>query len=597
MNSSTPVKQRQPSGKSLAPEGQSFPNRTESNGAPKRRPSFSFLHRSKSTERVTPSRSVSGAKLTKRQRAYTRDQELLKEQIPPRPPQIPDLPRPPQLQSFGGEALRPDSLAILSNKTEDFNQHPRIISKASMEQPSPRMYPHVPIPPIPGRYPGINGDPPDPYARSESMTNRGRYSYASSAVSTINNPRKMRRRKDPTPFNVLIIGARNSGKSGFLDFLRTSLALPAHKQRPQLRDNAYNDAPPVPSQAFPSFTSHYVETEFEGERVGVTLWDSKGLENNLVDLQLREMSSFLESKFHDTFSEELKVVRSPGARDTHVHCVFLLLDPVRLGSNLAVASGARSTSGALMNGNSFFGYGPGVISDVLDENLDLQVLRTLQSKTTVVPVISKADTITTAHMTYLKRVVWAALKRANIDPLASLGLEDLEVDDKSDHIGVNIEQEHLREDRQSVQRHDRSLSHTSRLESPSDNESSFSASEFDLGNPSKQAQSALTHNPSRSSLDNPFVPLSVISPDPYEPDVVGRRFAWGFADPYNPEHCDFSKLKESIFADWRRELREASREIYYEGWRTERLNRRTAEKKIQGSGGAKVFHMNQQARF
>lgn len=200
MNSSTPTHHRQPSGKSLPSQGQSYPNRTESNGGLKRRPSFSFLRRSKSTERVTPSRSASGAKLTKRQRAFTRDQELLKEQIPPRPPQIPDLPRPPKLQTFGGEVLRPDSLAILSNKAGDFNQHQRIVSKASMEQPSPRTYPHVPIPPIPGSSPGSNGDSTDPYGRSESMTNRGRYSYASSAVSTINNPRKMRRRKDPTPF-------------------------------------------------------------------------------------------------------------------------------------------------------------------------------------------------------------------------------------------------------------------------------------------------------------------------------------------------------------------------------------------------------------
>lgn len=52
----------------------------------------------------------------------------------------------------------------------------------------------VPIPPIPN-----NGF--DPYARSESMTNRGRYSYASSSgMSTVNNPRRIRRRKDPTPF-------------------------------------------------------------------------------------------------------------------------------------------------------------------------------------------------------------------------------------------------------------------------------------------------------------------------------------------------------------------------------------------------------------
>lgn len=40
----------------------------------------------------------------------------------------------------------------------------------------------------------------DPYAKEGSMAHRGRYSYASSAVSTINSPRRVRRRRDPTPF-------------------------------------------------------------------------------------------------------------------------------------------------------------------------------------------------------------------------------------------------------------------------------------------------------------------------------------------------------------------------------------------------------------
>lgn len=33
-----------------------------------------------------------------------------------------------------------------------------------------------------------------------SMAHRGRYSYASSAVTAVNSPRRVRRRKDPTPF-------------------------------------------------------------------------------------------------------------------------------------------------------------------------------------------------------------------------------------------------------------------------------------------------------------------------------------------------------------------------------------------------------------
>ncbi len=48
--------------------------------------------------------------------------------------------------------------------------------------------------------PPTSSAPFDPYARTESMTHRGRYSYASSAISTLNSPRRVRRRKDPTPF-------------------------------------------------------------------------------------------------------------------------------------------------------------------------------------------------------------------------------------------------------------------------------------------------------------------------------------------------------------------------------------------------------------
>ena len=59
----------------------------------------------------------------------------------------------------------------------------------------------------------------------------------------------------------------------------------------------------------------------------------------------------------------------------------------------------------------------------LDEDFDLQVLRTLQGKTTVVPVISKADTITTAHMAFLKKTVSESLKLAGLDPLEALHLD------------------------------------------------------------------------------------------------------------------------------------------------------------------------------
>lgn len=338
---------------------------------------------------------------------------------------------------------------------------------------------------------------------------------------------------------MLVIGARNSGKTSFINFLRNALAMPAHKHPSRTPEEV--EELERQTSTWEGFTSQYLETEFDGERVGVTLWDSVGLERNIADLQLRGVTGFLESKFEETLAEEMKVVRSPGARDTHIHCTFLLLDPVRLDENIANAERAA-------NGTSKPGDAP--VVGILDQNLDLQVLRTVLGKTTVVPVISKADTITSAHMTYLRKAVWNSLKQANIDPLEILTLED-------------------QEEYSSSESSDEEETVTVDLETKPDSETAVP------GSPSQLSQS--THRSNGSQAANQHVPFSILSPDPHSlaagDKPVGRRFPWGFADPYDPEHCDFVRLKDSVFSDWRSELREASRVIWYERWRTNRLNR------------------------
>lgn len=335
-----------------------------------------------------------------------------------------------------------------------------------------------------------------------------------------------------------MIGARNSGKTSFLNFLKKSLALPPHK----LPIRALDELEDLGRQSGTGegYTSHYLETDIDGERVGLTLWDSQGMERSIVDIQLRGVTGFLESKFEETLREEMKVMRSPGARDTHIHCTFLLLDPVRLDENKAVAE-------RFANGTPKATDSP--VVGILDKNLDIQVLKTVLGKTTVVPVISKADTITTAHMAYLRKAVWDSLKKANIDPLEILTLDEQE-EDSSDG-GEEDE---------------------TKTEMPSSNEDSEEAPGETKGRSSPSSQS----QKDSSQVLNPNLPFAIISPDPYVIETgeepVGRKFPWGFADPYNPEHCDFVRLKESVFSEWRSELREASRLIWYEGWRTNRLH-------------------------
>lgn len=346
-----------------------------------------------------------------------------------------------------------------------------------------------------------------------------------------------------------------------------------------------------------NFIPHYLETEIDGERIGLTLWDSEGLEKNVVDLQLREMSAFLESKFEETFNEEMKVVRSPGVQDTHIHAVFLILDPTRLDRNIAASKPEHAANGNGIDRNGGpvkYVPQPRVLGG-LDEDLDLQVLRTLQGKTTVIPVISKADTITTKHMNVLKKAVWDSLKRSNLDPLESLGLDDAD-DDSSSAVDSHRIEEETDEETAAAEAGRAFVPGTGDSDADvaafSDNEN---GGQYAPSSQHSKASKRLSINSGRRNRerdtehlykedeDLPFIPMSIISPDIYEPGVVGRLFPWGFADPNNENHCDFLRLKDAVFSEWRGELREASREQWYEGWRTSRLKQRDGVRSTKAS--------------
>ncbi|CAZ84145.1 unnamed protein product [Tuber melanosporum] len=499
---------------------------------PPRRSSLGFLRRSRSGD---PVRKTSPSPI-----------------VAPSPPKLPEYPLAPSRNGFVSDIR--DSVAIFSGHAmSSFTESPPSSEDARSPSNGPGGY-------IPGRKStdsvvGVSGGTrylksssvpltDDPYAKEGSMAHRGRYSYASSAANSVNSPRRVRRRRDPTPFNILVIGAKNSGKSSFLRFLRQSLALkpkrghvaPAEELPEAPEEDTTTHSDTSTSSSRNAFKSSYLETEIDGERIGLTLWDSEGLEKGVVDLQLRETVAFLESKFEDTFNEETKVVRAPGAKDTHVHCVFLLLDPARL-----------------TPGNHYYNKkGDKPDQAGLDDDLDIAVLRALHGKTTVVPVISKADNCTSCHMEELKKIVRQGLERAGIDPLEALELELAEGEEEEEVQGTKAQRGSLVE---------------------ADEEYSSSGEDAPQSSDKSTASSVSTSRKARGL--NSFLPLSVISPDGYEPgERVGRHFPWGFADPYNEAHCDFVRLKEAVFGDWRADLREKSRDVWYENWRSDRLGAR-----------------------
>jgi hypothetical protein len=143
-----------------------------------------LLRRSKSGELVGKSKKAQAL----REAELERQRQAAASRKPPKLPEFANNSE--QLsKSFGGE-LSPDSSS--HGQSQMYGSSYPEYGRSSME-PAYSLPSNVPVPPVP------NGGF-DPYARTESMTHRGRYSYASSAVSTINSPRRVRRRKDPTPF-------------------------------------------------------------------------------------------------------------------------------------------------------------------------------------------------------------------------------------------------------------------------------------------------------------------------------------------------------------------------------------------------------------
>lgn len=149
-----------------------------------------------STEGRTMLRKSS--KLKAAQEAERLEQERLARQRAP-PPRLPTHSTLPSIDSFGGENN------TNNNGTTNFSRPGYNMPASNSNNSSSPAYAvrggqaSVSAPPT-GK---TNGEYVDGsgVARHESMTHRGRYSYASSTVPVnMSSPRRIRRRKDPTPF-------------------------------------------------------------------------------------------------------------------------------------------------------------------------------------------------------------------------------------------------------------------------------------------------------------------------------------------------------------------------------------------------------------
>lgn len=169
-----------------------------------RRGSFGFLSQRKNTFT-----SEEGHKMLRKQKLREKEEQLRHErefkasnlQTNMPPPVLPSHDPLEPISTFGGED-RPDSVAIISNKASNFSRPYAISPSNSLAVMNNRngVAPSQRDAMAGSGGQSINGEYVGPQAREQSMTSRGRYSTSSGAVGNVNSPRRVRRRKDPTPF-------------------------------------------------------------------------------------------------------------------------------------------------------------------------------------------------------------------------------------------------------------------------------------------------------------------------------------------------------------------------------------------------------------
>ncbi|EIE78995.1 hypothetical protein G6F46_010000 [Rhizopus delemar] len=370
-----------------------------------------------------------------------------------------------------------------------------------------------------------------------------------------------RSKKDAVSYlNVIVVGAAGSGKTCFIRTLYEAL-------RQDMIQGTFKESKhkSLKGCVEPTEEMYTISMQIEdgGRRTALTLTDTPGFTSNsqLVE-QLKAITQHIDSQFARTLAEESKVKRDAKASDTHVHaCIYFMSE-----SNIHGLS-----------------------------EVDKFILKALSSRVNVIPVLSKADTLSTAHVEKLKNIIKEEIFDVYRIPIYGHiqfdeDDEDEEMDDDNSIYkdgsylsrAMDMLQECVCEDRdedaRSMLQYLRAIPfslinyeedpHTGRPIQliPGEASGSCYTSTASLPEYSSHQNNSLDSVTSSSSLIRPQSLLGMGSRQ-----TLGRRYPWAAVECFNPTHCDFLILKRILLSSHREMLKIDTFECFYERYRTQQL--------------------------
>jgi cell division control protein 11 len=284
--------------------------------------------------------------------------------------------------------------------------------------------------------------------------------------------RKRKTLKKGIQFTVMVVGQSGTGRSTFINSLCGQQVVDTSSTIPLPTDDS--------TERDFKLREEQVELEDnEGVKISLSIIDTPGFGDSLDNsASFNIITDYVKHQYDEVLLEESRVRRNPRFKDSRVHAVIYFINPT--------------------------GHGL--------KEIDVEILKRLSGLVNVIPVISKADSLTREELTLNKRLI----------------LEDMK------HYGVE-----------------------------------YYYFPYDLENDDNETVDT-------NSYLRSLIPFSVIgSNQVFEVEgelIRGRKYPWGFINIEDHELSDFVILRNLLLISHLQDLKDYTHEILYEKYRTEALS-------------------------
>lgn len=275
-------------------------------------------------------------------------------------------------------------------------------------------------------------------------------------------------------FTLMVVGESGLGKSTLVNSLFLS-DLYGDRKLPSVNDRQGKTT---------SIEKKSMDIEERGVKLRLTVVDTPGFGDSInSEESWRVCCSYIEDQFRQYFNDESGLNRK-NIVDNRVHCCLYFIPP--------------------------FGHGL--------RQIDIETMRRLHSKVNIVPLIAKADTLTSTEVKKLKKRL----------------LEDIEANQ------IQIYQ--------------------------------FPECDSDEDEDFKQQDKELKES----------VPFAIIGSNTVievaGTKVRGRQYPWGVVEVENPKHSDFNKLRNFLISTHMQDLKDVTEDVHYENFRAQCISQISAHR-------------------